>query len=431
MNRRILDLILPLLLLCALTTVHAGAGPQVLVRVGGLEVTADDLQRALASSPFATQFVTMDPDDQAVLRGGLLRRLVASRLLYLEALDRKLDQTPAFQRELEQYRLGLLYRQYMDRLRERIKVPDETLAAMKQQLDGDPAALAAARSAYRAERYRAVRLATLRTLQAQRHVRLHRDRIRPGLLPETLLLEGDGLQITYGDLQDRGGEGPPLTPETIGERVRERAELLLIAQEAERQGIDVSARLERFRQERLPALLLELKEQEWIPDERTLRAWYDTHPEVGRLSERRHVGQLVVSTREQARALRQRIVDGESLYELAGQYSIDPYGRAHNGDMGWIREGRGHPALDEALSHLADGEISPVIETPAGFHIVSILERRPGGSKPFVAVREKVRQLLIAEKLDPWLDQLADRYQVEWRLLGGGDEASVAASGGG
>ena len=61
---------------------------------------------------------------------------------------------------------------------------------------------------------------------------------------------------------------------------------------------------------------------------------------------RRHVGQLVVATRQEAEALRMRILKGESLFTLAGQYSIDPAGRKQNGDMGWIVDGRGLPEID-------------------------------------------------------------------------------------
>lgn len=419
MKRKVARGILCLMLVGA-GPVLANAQPQTLARVGDTLITSDQLQQAVASSPFATQFTTMDEDDQAVLRGDLLRRLVTSRLLYLEALDQGLEQTPQFRKEMEAQRLGLLYRYYMDRLRERIRIPGETLQAMQQQLQDDPDGLAATRAAYRAEAYRTLRLLTIRSLKERRRLVLHEDRIRPGITSDTLLLEGEGIEIRYGDIVD-GGEYRTLpNPGWIKDQLYNRAELLLIAQAAEEEGVDVGRQLARYREERLPAMLLEQMEAQWVPDEQAMRAWYQANPGVGRLDERRHVGQLVVATRAEAEALHRRILAGESLFVLAGQYSIDPYGRKRNGDMGWIREGRGHPDLDRAIAGLEDGAISGVVQTPQGFHILTVLERRPGGQRGYAAIRDKIRQLMIGERLAPYLAALEKKYGVSWEVVAAG-----------
>jgi len=401
---------------------------QTLVTVGELAITADQLQQAVASSPFATQFVTMDEDDQAALRGDLLRRLVSSQLLYLEALDQGLERTAAFKKELEDQRLGLLYRYYMDRLRDQIKIPEQALATMQRQFKDDPDGLAATQSIYRSDTYRTLRLMTIKSLREKRHVKLHEERLRPGITPDTLLLEGDGIRIAYGDIVDTAQRKSLPNPEWLKDQLYKRAELLLIALEAEAQGVDVSDRLAQFRRERLPAMMLERKEREWVPDEQAMRDWFRAHPEVGQLNERRHVGQLVLASREEAEAMRKRILAGESLFELAGRYSIDPYGKSHNGDMGWIREGRGVPELDQAVGKLADGEISDVIQTPAGFHILTVLERRPGGQRGYAAIRGKIRQLMIGEQLPGYLQQLEKKYKVVWHLIDDQKENALATA---
>jgi len=411
--------------LLSMSSLQANAQPQVLVTIGDLSITSDQLKRAVASSPFATQFVGMEQDDQAMLRGDMLRRLVVSQLLYLEALDQGLDQQPAFQAEMEKQRLGLLYRHYMDKLRERIEIPPETLRAMKQQLRGNSDALAGAKAAFRSKRYRTLRLLTLKSLREKAGIKLYEERIRPGILPDTVLLEGKGMQILYGDIVDPAAYQTLPNPEWVKEQLYRRAELLLIAQVAEAEGVDVSERLASYRKERLPALMMEVKIAEWIPDEKTLREWYDANPGIGRLLERRHIGQLVVATRKEAEMLRQRIVAGESLFDLARQYSIDPYSREHNGDMGWIKEGRGLPQLEQVLADLQDGQISDVIETPNGFHIVTILERRPGGVRGYGAIRDKVRQLLIQERSGAYFSALEGKYKVVWNLIDGSSSQAI------
>ncbi|OGT88383.1 MAG: foldase [Gammaproteobacteria bacterium RIFOXYA12_FULL_61_12] len=390
--------------------------PQILVTVGDLKITGDELDSVLASSPFATQFVTMGEKEQAALRGDMLQRLVASRLLRLEAQHLGLDRSETFTKDEEAQRAALLYRHYMDKLRERVSIPADTLAAMKQQFKGDADGLASAEAAYKTEQYRTVRLMTIQSLRDQQKIKLHEERIAQGITPETLLLEGTDIRISYGDVVDIK-EYPNLpNPEWVKEQLYKRAELMLVAKTATDEGVDVSGRLLRYREERLPALLIEMKEKEWVSDEQQMRDWHSKHPEVSKIPERRHLGQLVVATREEAEALRGRILKGESLFELAGKYSIDEEGRKKLGDMGWVIEGRGYAQLEEVVAKLEDGKVSEVVETPKGFHLVSVLDRRPGGVRDFHAVKDRVRQLMIQEHLSLYLKELEQRHKVVWNL---------------
>jgi parvulin-like peptidyl-prolyl isomerase len=401
---------------------QAIAASQVLATIGTLQVSSDDLDAAMASSPFATQMTSMDEDDQAGLRGDMLRRLVAARLLTLEARRLGLDKTEAYQKELENFRLGLLYRFYMDKLRERIVIPADTLDAMKKQFKGDQEGMAAAKAAYVNGQYQTLKLATLQTMLKKDQTKLHEERIKAGIKADTVLMEGNSFQIRYGDIVDIN-EHPSLpNPEWVKEQLYNRGEMLLAAKAAEKEGVDVSGKLERYQTEHLPAVMMEVKTKEWIPDEKTMHDWFDKHPEVAKIPERRHVGQLVVATRKEAEALRARILNGESLFKLAGEFSIDPAGRKQNGDMGWIVEGRGMPELDNALAKLEDNKVSEVIETKVGFHLLMILEHQPRGQKSYDEVHDRVRQMIINEKLPIYLGELERSYKVSWSVIKGREE---------
>jgi len=403
------------LLLCV--PLSANSASQVLVTIADLQVSSDDLDAAMASSPFATQMASMDEDDQAGLRGDMLRRLVAARLLLLEAQRLGLDKTKDYRQDIENFRLGLLYRFYMDRLRERIVVPADTLAAMKQQYKGDAEGLAAAKSAYVSDQYQKLKLATLQNLLHQDNTKLYEERIKTGIRPDAVLMKGKSFQIKYGDIVDIKEYPTMPNPEWVKEQLYKRGELLLAARTAEREGVDVSKQLKRYQNEHLPSVMMGAKTREWIPDEKSMREWFDKHPEVAKIPERRHVGQLVVATRKEAEALRARIINGESLFTLAGEYSIDPAGRKQNGDMGWIVEGRGMPDLENALSKLDDGKVSDVIETKVGFHLLTVLERQPRGEKTFEEVRDRVAQMMVNEKLPNYLGELERRYKVSWNVI--------------
>ena len=403
------------------------ANAEVLVSVGNLQVTSEDLELALGSSPFSTQFNAMEEDDQAGIRGDMLRRLVGARLLTLEAQRLGLDKSPEFRKDTDDFRLGLLYRYYIERLRAKVNLPPDSLAAMQRQYAHDPDGLAAAKSAWIAAEFRALKQATLQDLLLREHATLHEERIAEGVRADTVLLESDSFRVRYADIVDSDQHPSLPNPEWVKQRLNSRGEMLLFASAAQREGVDVSGKLAKYEAERLPALMLETKTRQWVPNEDTLREWLDRHPEAAVVPERRHVGQLVVASRKQAEDLRRRIVAGESLFALAGLYSIDPESRRQNGDMGWIVEGRGMPELDRALAKLDDDQVSEVIQTKLGYHLMTILERQPRRHEPFAQVRERVRQLVINEELRQYLGELERRYTVTWKVLPGRTATAPAA----
>lgn len=403
-----------------LAPAHADmAGDQVLVTVAGeYSITLADLESAISSSPFATQINTMDRDAQAALRGNFLKRLVNAQLLLLEAERLGLDKDIALTEDLERQRDSLLYRSYMQQLSDEVVIPPETLAAMEAQYGDEPDALSAALAAWRVEPYRELHLQRLRELRDRYHVVIHEDRLVPGQPNDTVLVEGDGIRINYGDLLAEAGDTAVTNAEWLRTRALQRLEVALVLKAAQDAGINVDAKLASYRNERLPALLLERKDIEWAGDDAKLEAWFNEHPEVGVVPERRHIGQLVVADRAEAEALRKRIIAGESLFELAGEYSIDPYGKSHKGDMGWLKQGSGIPTIEAVVDKLEDNTVSEVIETPLGFHLVIVIGRRPGGTRAFPAVHDRVRNMVILEHLAPYLREVEQRYGVEWTVLG-------------
>jgi parvulin-like peptidyl-prolyl isomerase len=404
-------------LLGALLTPTAVFAEQILATVGAEEITGEDLESVVASLPFNVQFASMDEDQQAAIRGDLLQRLVTSRLLYLEAMRLKIDQSPEFQEEYAKHRRGLLLRAFLAKLRSEIRIPDEDLKALQANNKGDPDGLAAARSQYVAQRFQERKAEVLRTLAAKYHLKLRDEEVVVGAEPETVLSEGDGFLVRLKDLP--GGQDGVQQGETGGmkERLHDLTEVLLVAGAAADAGADVAAPLEAFRRERLPSALLEELEKTWIPDEETAREYFEAHPEIGYVPERRHVGQIVLASREEAERMRNRILAGENLFELAGRYSIDDYGRQHRGDMGWLKEGSGIPQIEKALSSLPDGQVSEVFETPRGYHIIIVIDRRPGGQRPYEAVDDRIRQAIIDEHVGELQAELKRRFEVQWHLL--------------
>ncbi len=391
----------------------------VLVSIDRLTVTDTDLEEALRSSPFYTQFNTMSEKEQGSLRGNILKRLVTSRLLSLEAESSTLSNDKAFIKELDNFKKGLLYRYYMDSLRNRIKIPEDKQAEFKKEYGSDRDALAAATSNYITTQYSGLYKLTIKSLRDRYHVTLHEAKVAIDAKPDTVVLEGDsGIKVSISDVYDVSKADSIKTKDQLLEKIYELAELLVVAKAAEDEGVDVDPKVDGYIKERLPALFLEKKQEEWAGNEDTLKAYYKAHPEASFIPQRWHIGMVVLKTEEEAIDVMARIKQGESLFKIAGEISIDPYGREHRGDMGWVRERSGNPVIENAIKDLDDGKISDIIKTKKGYIIATILDRRPGGVRRFAGMKDKVRQLVINEKMHTYLEELQKKYKVDWKLLG-------------
>lgn len=75
--------------------------------------------------------------------------------------------------------------------------------------------------------------------------------------------------------------------------------------------------------------------------------------------------------------IRKQIVEeGKSFETMAGIYSIDPGSRDQGGDLGWVQHGQMVPEFEKAGFKLQDGEISPIVKTEYGYHIIQCVGRQ-------------------------------------------------------
>ena len=109
---------------------------------------------------------------------------------------------------------------------------------------------------------------------------------------------------------------------------------------------------------------------------------------------------------------------GESFETLAKRYSQDA-SAANGGDLGWVNPGDTVPQFEYAMNTLKEGEVSDIVQTPFGLHLIKVEERR---SKDVTDERERglARRDLHLQRLEEvyqdWLRQLRDNTYVEMRL---------------
>lgn len=129
----------------------------------------------------------------------------------------------------------------------------------------------------------------------------------------------------------------------------------------------------------------------------------------------------VVSEAEARRKLetvRERIINGVDFAEQARLYSQDG-SAAKGGDLGWLNPGDTVPEFERAMDALKINEVSPVVQSPFGMHLIQVQERRErdvSAERQRSVARQALRERKLDEAYQDWLRQMRDRTYVENRL---------------
>lgn len=108
---------------------------------------------------------------------------------------------------------------------------------------------------------------------------------------------------------------------------------------------------------------------------------------------------------------------GKDFVELAKKYSDDPQAANDGGDLGTFKKGDMLAAIEDNVINMQPGEISDLVITPAGFHIIKLEERTPGKTRTFEEVKGEIEDLLYKkkseERFNQWLADLRKAAAIE------------------
>jgi len=125
--------------------------------------------------------------------------------------------------------------------------------------------------------------------------------------------------------------------------------------------------------------------------------------------------------REEMDAIHKRLLNGEPFDFVAAQFSLGHAG-VSAGDLGFVEKGSMLPAVENVAFGLKKDEISKVIESPVGLHIIQAIDRRGAGIKPIESVREEIKAKIEQEKIDKkyeeWIKELRKKSLIEIKLEG-------------
>lgn len=122
---------------------------------------------------------------------------------------------------------------------------------------------------------------------------------------------------------------------------------------------------------------------------------------------------------DKIKSIRARIVDdGADFSEEAKEHSDCPSGQ-QGGSLGWFGRGMMVPEFDKVAFEMAKGEVSGIVTTQFGYHIIYKADQKGGGKQTLVDVHDQIKDLLRHEArgraMDAYVAELRDKAQIEYK----------------
>lgn len=197
------------------------------------------------------------------------------------------------------------------------------------------------------------------------------------------------------------------------------------------QGMDEAKLKDNFKRQLLVSKFVE--EKVFPKDgvsEQEQKAFYDQNQDKMQEPERLHLRHILVrvpegapeadkqKAREKAEGLLAKAKAGEDFAKLASENSDDPGSKVKGGDLSWIARGQTVEPFEKAAFALQKpNELSPVVETRFGYHVIQLLEHKAAGVAPYEQVKDRIGAFLKQQKsqqqFQAHLQELRTKAKVE------------------
>ena len=223
-----------------------------------------------------------------------------------------------------------------------------------------------------------------------------------------VIAEVNGGSVTTGDFE-RELKNLPEYLKAMADTPQGRKEMLdtmvireLILQQASKDGLDKGAEIEEKLQDLKKRLIVEsfLKkkvEAEAQVSDADLQKFYEQNKDKFKTGEQMKASHILVKTEKEANGILAQIKAGGNFEELARKNSIDS-SSAKGGDLGWFGKGSMVPAFEKAVLSLKENQVSGVVKSDFGYHIIKLTGKRPAGIRPLEEVKEQIKGAIMPTK---------------------------------
>ncbi len=155
-----------------------------------------------------------------------------------------------------------------------------------------------------------------------------------------------------------------------------------------------------------------------------VESYYNSHKDQFRTKERVKARHILISIlnkppaeipklKAKAEDLLKQIKAGGDFAKLAQQNSEDKTSAVKGGDLGWVMKGQMVPEFEKATFALKQGQISDIVTTNYGFHIVQVLEKEDAHLRPLDEVRNEIVTGIKSQTLNDRMQALEDQARAE------------------
>lgn len=188
----------------------------------------------------------------------------------------------------------------------------------------------------------------------------------------------------------------------------------LFVMEAEKSGVskdkEFQQTLERVRRQLLAQKYLQKSVQPKLSDS-NVKSFFDKN-KTKYSQDEVHAFHVLLKTEAEAKEVYTKAKAGEDFEVLAKKYSKDPSAAQNMGDLGFFTRSRMVPQFADAAFGMKAGEISQPVQTPFGFHVIKVVEKKEGKPVKFDEVKEQVREDLKNESTNELIASLKKANKV-------------------
>jgi peptidyl-prolyl cis-trans isomerase C len=162
------------------------------------------------------------------------------------------------------------------------------------------------------------------------------------------------------------------------------------------------------------------------------REYYDNNPDRFRQPEKLRASHILIKVesaadetqkaeaRKKLEEVQQKLEDGASFADLAREYSEGP-SNSKGGDLGFFARGQMVPPFEEAAFAMEPGQVSDIVQTRFGYHLIKVVDKRPESKLAYAEVKDKLqnqlRQKKVQEEVTAHVEELKSEAEIE-RFLG-------------
>jgi len=224
---------------------------------------------------------------------------------------------------------------------------------------------------------------------------------------------------TFEKARYRGEEGHN---QFLNELIRKK----LMLQNARKMELDkdaeVQRKIESLMHDVTERVLIEalIKQEVWdkvVVTDKEAKAYYDEHKDEFAEKEKIRIRHIPVKTEAEAQQILQELGKGTDFAELAKERLIDQNAAKRGGDLGYFERGKLLPEFERVGFGLNIGEVSDVVKTKFGYHIIKLEDKKDASSKEFYEVSDEIREKLISGKqqmeYQKWIQQMEEKAKIE------------------